>query len=103
MALIALGAVVCTLGGGIISYFSFGGSKKVNDSETNISAEGVINNVIVKDIQDKIELENPVAIILYILCAIKIIAVIYFVYRRITKHMKKKYGRNNQDQAMNGV
>lgn len=68
MALIALGAVACTLGGGITSHFSFGGSQKVSDSGTKISAEGAINNVIVKDVQDKIELKNPVAMILYILC-----------------------------------
>lgn len=102
MALIALGALAGLIGGGVASYFTFG-NKNDSGSEHKISAEGAINNVIVKDIQEKIELEIPVAIILYVLCAIKILAVIYFIFRRCSKHMKKKYDRKNQNQTTERV
>lgn len=42
MALIALGAICCTVGGGIVSYFAFGNSE--SNSENTISAEGAINH-----------------------------------------------------------
>lgn len=101
MALIALGAVCGIVGGTVVSWFTFGSSGKKDEPhhDQKINAEGAINNVIVTDIKDKIEVEHEVKIILYILCTIKVIALIYFIYRHCVKRCKKRY--QQKDRANN--
>lgn len=68
------------------------------NSNQNIDAHGAINNVIIKDIQDKIEFENKdVIIMLYIMCGIKIITFLIYIYIKFKKRIKSKYVGNNAE------
>lgn len=96
MFIIAGVAVATFLIGAVGTYYltgrSGGGNNMDGGNENRINTQGAINNVIVKDIQDSVDIENSeIVIILYIICVLNIVEFLYFLYRQHLKNMKKRY------------
>lgn len=71
-----------------------GGTQSHEDKKTIDAAGEVVNNVVV---QTPVEVLNTdrIVILLMILCALKILSLIIFIYGGLTRKLKKKY-MNNQ-------
>lgn len=101
IATIGAGALIV---GAVAGYFLAGNNGHteagISGSVNNISALGTINNVVVTDVKDKVEIENKeMLIVLCIICGIRIIEFLYFVYREHINNMKKKYASKQVVQA----
>lgn len=100
---VAVVGIVSLLTGATGSYFLFRdtGNKHVSETNSKIDANGAINNVIVTDIQDRVEIESrEILLVLYIMCAIKLIELIYFMYSRHVQNIKKRaINKNIRNQA----
>lgn len=92
---IGIGALLVGAGG--TYFFTKGGSGSHN--EAKVEAQGAINNVVVTDFQDHVEIKNKeIMILLYIICLIKLVEFLLFIYNRHVNGIRKKYGeRQNRD------
>lgn len=75
------------------------GSEEKIEKNGETSNNNVNNNVFVAN-QDPINIHNnEIVIILYIICAIKIIEFVYFLFNKYSSCLKKKYNNKNQNKA----
>lgn len=82
--------LTCLLVGGVTTYLAVGGSEsKTLDSAQNLENHASINNVVIKDIQDKVKVENN--------NKNKIVMCIYFIIQKCLKRIKSKYENNNRN------
>lgn len=71
---------------------------------TKLETTGGINNVIVTDIQDKVQVESrEVIILLSIICGIKIIEFLIFLYKQRVNSIKKECGKRQRVAAVSGI
>lgn len=67
---------------------------------TKFDATGTINNVIVTDFQDKVEIESrEMMLMLAIICSIKVVEFLYFLYNQHVGNIKRKYEKESRANA----
>lgn len=89
--LVALGAAAALLVGTVGTYLAMKGGARSHHNGAKVDSTGTINNVIVTDFQDKVEIENKeIVVLLSIMCAIKVIEFMYFLYNKHLRNIKKK-------------
>lgn len=89
--LVVLGAAAALLVGTVGTYLAMKGSAGSRHNGAKVDTTGTINNVIVTDFQDKVEIENKeIVILLSIMCAIKVIEFMYFLYNKHSRNIKKR-------------
>lgn len=96
-------AAGCLLVGAVGTYF-FTRPGDVPHSEASVKAEGAINNVLVTAVQDSVEIESKeIVILLGIMCSIKVVEFLYFIYSRHVGGIRKKYGERGARNVENPV
>lgn len=73
------------------------GSSESKEESKVIDSNGQVNNNIV--LTESVDIKNlEIVVLLYIICIVKFLEFIVFVYKCHQKHIKKKY-RNQQDRT----
>lgn len=99
---IGIGALV--LGATGTYFFTRGNAVGSSHDGTKLDTTGSINNVIVTDIQDKVEVESrEVVILLSIICGIKIIEFLIFLYNQRVNGIKKRCEKRQRAAAVSGI
>lgn len=95
---IGLGTLVTGLTAGITYWATRASESKMENPSNKIETSGAINNIVVTDIQDKVEIVNKEMLIaLNIICGIKILEFCYFIYRKhVGAKIKRKLRENNR-------
>lgn len=100
--LLGIGISALLLGAGGAYLMTRGGGDAHNAA--NVEAHGAINNVVVTDFQDHVEIKNrEMMILLSIMCVIKVVEFLYFIYNRRVIHLKRKYEERQARNTPNQV
>lgn len=101
--LLAVG-IGALLAGATGTYFFTRGSDVPHNNGAKVDTQGTVNNVVITDFQDQVVIENKeILILLYIMCGIKVIEFLYFIYNHHIGNIKKKYENGVVRNAANAV
>lgn len=100
MEWIAIGVGSMVVGAASTYFFTRDSGNTHNDAR--VEAQGAINNVVITDVQDRVEIESSeILILLSIICGIKVIEFLYFIYNQHVGGIKRKYERRQVQNATN--
>lgn len=72
----------------------FSSSKSTDNHQTAKSTGGIVNNVLIEE-PVHVHDTDKVILLLSLLCILQLISLIIYIYKSFVKHLKKKYGGQN--------